>query len=260
MVTYWNNKPTAGYLWFWYAVPFKRMLSLRSGGGIIGLFAEKGSCWLGSENVVKASVGSTEENSSWNKRYSSKRRKRWFTQSSLKEIVNFIFNKFTQETRTQLSRLILHKEETPRKRINPKNWLQKELYHNISKNNILSFTKVKLTVGGWRLGFEHVSRISFYRSFFLVIIVEVTALTCRINKNNDTYWLSDPSWQTKVEWAVTQYRTRNTWNMTEASRCIYTLICPLSGPTTNHCAGNGLGHLRIVECPNVYIISLQLFS
>ena len=46
--------------------------------------------------------------------------------------------------------------------------------------------------------------------------------------------------------------------MTEASRCIYTLICPLAGPATNHCPGNGLGHLWIVECPNVHIISLQL--
>ena len=46
--------------------------------------------------------------------------------------------------------------------------------------------------------------------------------------------------------------------MTEASWCIYTLICPLTEPATNHCPGNGLGHLRIVECPNVYIISLQL--
>ena len=46
------------------------------------------------------------------------RRKRWSIRSSLKEIVNFVFNKFTQETwRTRLSRLILHKE-TPR-RINP---------------------------------------------------------------------------------------------------------------------------------------------
>ena len=33
--------PTAGYLWFWYAVPFKRKLSLRSGGGITGLLPTK---------------------------------------------------------------------------------------------------------------------------------------------------------------------------------------------------------------------------
>ena len=38
-------------------------LSLRSEDGIIGLFADKGSCWLGSKDVVKASVDSTEENS-----------------------------------------------------------------------------------------------------------------------------------------------------------------------------------------------------
>ena len=42
--------------------------------------------------------------------------------------------------------------------------------------------------------------------------------------------------------------------MNEASQCIYTLICPLTGAATNHC----LGHLWIVECPNVHIISLQL--
>ena len=41
IVTCWNNKPTAGYLWFWYAVPFKRKLSLRSGGSIIGLLPTK---------------------------------------------------------------------------------------------------------------------------------------------------------------------------------------------------------------------------
>ena len=46
--------------------------------------------------------------------------------------------------------------------------------------------------------------------------------------------------------------------MTEASQCICTLICPFTGPTTNHCQGNRLGHLRIVEYPNVHIISLQL--
>ena len=52
--------------------------------------------------------------------------------------------------------------------------------------------------------------------------------------------------------------TRNTWNITEASRCIYTLICPLTGPATNPCPGNGLGHLLIVKRPNDHIISLQL--
>ena len=83
--------------------------------------------------------------------------------SSLKEIVNSIFNKFTQETRrTRLSRLILHRE-TPRRRINPKN----ELWHKISKNGTLSITKVKLTLDSWRHGFEEVSRcISLYPSLF----------------------------------------------------------------------------------------------
>ena len=62
----------------------------------------------------------------------------------------------------------------------------------------------------------------------------------------------------KVEWAVTQYRTCDTRNMTEASWCIYTLICPLTGPATNHCPENELGHLWIAEHPNVHLISLQL--
>ena len=95
-------------------------------------------------------------------------RKRWTTWCSLKEIINFIFNKSTLETRrTHFSRLILYKKETPRIRINPKNWLQKELWHKIPKNGILSLTKVKLTVGGWRHCFMQVSRyISLYRSFF----------------------------------------------------------------------------------------------
>ena len=46
--------------------------------------------------------------------------------------------------------------------------------------------------------------------------------------------------------------------MTEASRCIYIVIYPLTGPAANPCAGNGLDHLWRVERPNVYIISLQL--
>ena len=46
--------------------------------------------------------------------------------------------------------------------------------------------------------------------------------------------------------------------MTEVSRCIYAVISPLNGPATNHCPENGLGHHRIVECPNVHRISLQL--
>ena len=110
--------------------------------------------------------------------------------------------------------------------------------------------------GGTSLKFRRRRRIK------IVIHVEVTALTCRINKNNNTYRLSGPSLhpagRQKVERAVTQYWTRNTWNMTEASRYICTLICPLTGPATNHCTGNGLGNLQIVERPNVHIISLQL--
>ena len=48
--------------------------------------------------------------------------------------------------------------------------------------------------------------------------------------------------------------------MTEWSQCIYTLLCPFTGPVTNHCARNGFGHLWIVEHPNVHITSLQLFT
>ena len=62
----------------------------------------------------------------------------------------------------------------------------------------------------------------------------------------------------EVEWMVTQYWTRDTRNMIEASQCIYALICPLTVPATSHFPGNGLGHLRIVECPNVHIISIPL--
>ena len=61
----------------------------------------------------------------------------------------------------------------------------------------------------------------------------------------------------KIKWAVTQYRTCNTWNMTEASWCIYTVIYSLTGPATNHCPEIGLSHLWIVERPNVHIISIQ---
>ena len=98
------------------------------------------------------------------------------------------------------------------------------------------------------------SCVVFLREFDIAL-VEVTALMCRIN-NNNTYRLSSPSWHLagwqKVEWAVIQCRTCNTWNITEASQCIYTLICPLTGPAINHYPGNGLGHLQIVEYPNVH--------
>ena len=124
IVICWNNKPTAGYLWFWYAASFKRKLSLCSGGGIIGLFCRQEKLLTESVDSVNASVEPIEENSSRNRNiFISRRMKRWFTRSSLKEIVNFVFNKSTQETRrTQSSRLILHKKEMPRRRRNPKNW------------------------------------------------------------------------------------------------------------------------------------------
>ena len=41
---------------------------------------------------------------------------------------------------------------------------------------------------------------------------------------------------------------------------IYILIYPFTGPATNHCPENGLGHLRIMECPDVHIISFQLIT
>ena len=115
-VTCLNNKPTAGYLWFWYAVPFKRKLSLRSRGRIIGLFCRQEKLIARSVDSVNASIDSTEENLSWNRKiFISRRRKRWSTWSSLKEIVNLVFNKSTGETRrTRLSKLILHKK-MPRK-------------------------------------------------------------------------------------------------------------------------------------------------
>ena len=53
-------------------------------------------------------------------------------------------------------------------------------------------------------------------------------------------------------------RSWDSWNLTEASQCKYTLICPLTGPATNLCPENGLGHLRIVEGPDVHVISPQL--
>ena len=171
------NKPTAGYLWFWYAAPFKRKLSLWCIGGNIGLFGRQRS-----ENVVKAYVGSTEENTSWKRKiFISKRRKRWSTRSSLKEIVTFVFNKSTQETRRiRLSRLILPKKETPRRRINPKNWLRKELWHKIPKKGILSLTKVKVIVGDWQHCFEQVRRyISLRPSFFWGVII-LSLLECKL--------------------------------------------------------------------------------
>ena len=83
---------------------------------------------------------STEENLSWNSKiFISRRRKWWCIQSSLKEIVNFVFNKSTQETRrTLLSKLILHKK-TPRKRTHPKKDFdikyQRMVFHHLQKLN-----------------------------------------------------------------------------------------------------------------------------
>ena len=111
---------------------------------------------------------------------------------------------------------------------------------------------------------DHLDELRTQSTLLILTIayVEVTALICRINKNNKTYQLSGPSQhptsRQKIEWVVTQYWTCNTWNMTEASQCIYTLIFPHTGPATNHCQGNGLGHFQIVERPYVFIISLQL--
>ena len=41
---------------------------------------------------------------------------------------------------------------------------------------------------------------------------------------------------------------------------IYILIYPFTGPATNHGPENGPNHLRIMESPNVHIISLQLVT
>ena len=73
-----------------------------------------------SVDSVNGSEDSTEENLSRNrKKFISRRKKQWSTRSSLKEIVNFVFNKSTQEIRrTRLSRLILQKKETPKKEKN----------------------------------------------------------------------------------------------------------------------------------------------
>ena len=59
-----------------------------------------------------------------------------------------------------------------------------------------------------------------------------------------------------LAWA--KYETRYTWNMTEESQYTYTLICPLTGPAANHCAGTGNGHLRKIEYPNVHEFPFQL--
>ena len=45
-------------LWFWYAVPFKRKLNLRSGGGIIGLFCRQKKQLARSVDFINASVDS----------------------------------------------------------------------------------------------------------------------------------------------------------------------------------------------------------
>ena len=167
------------------------MLSPSKESWVLGLkavlldFCRQKKLLVESENVVKASVGSTEENSCWNKRYSSKRRKRWSTRSSLKEIVNFVFNKSTQETRILFSRLILHKKETTRRRINPKNWLQNELWHKIPKKGILTLTKVKLIVGSWQHCFEQVRGCNSLYPYLVVTWMYVIFVTL-----NSMFWTS----------------------------------------------------------------------
>ena len=72
-------------------------------------FADKQSCWPGQKMWLKPPSAQQEKIQVETKIFISKRRKRWLNRSSLKEIVNFVFNKSTQETRrTRLSRLILH--------------------------------------------------------------------------------------------------------------------------------------------------------
>ena len=75
-----------------------------------------------SVDSVNASESSREENSSWNRKiFISRRKKRWFTWSLLEEIVNFVFNKSTQETRrTQLSRLFYKRRRRQEKQNKPK--------------------------------------------------------------------------------------------------------------------------------------------
>ena len=142
--------------------------------------------------MVKASVGSTEENSSWNERYSSKRRRRkqWSTWSSHKQIVNLIFTKSAQETRrTQLSRLILQKTETPRRRINLKNWLLNGLKPKIPKEGILSLTKVELTIGGWQSVIVFLFTLLFFCLFIILSLVEykLFLFPCVFDKHREKY-------------------------------------------------------------------------
>ena len=70
------------------------------------------------------------------------------------------------------------------------------------------------------------------------------------NKSNNTYQFNSLIWQAKIKWLVTY----------EASQCIHSLIYPFTGPATNHCPENGLGHLRAMEYPNVHIISPQVVA
>ena len=68
IVTCWNNKPTASYMWFWYTVPFKRKLS-KVWRRYYWTFYRQMKLLVGSEDLVKPFVGSTEEHLSWNERY-----------------------------------------------------------------------------------------------------------------------------------------------------------------------------------------------
>ena len=138
------------------------MLNVRFGGRIIGHFLP-----------TREAVGSVRRFGKCLRRlnwrtFISRRSKRWSTRSSLKEIVNFVFNKSTQETRrTRLPRLILQKK-TLRKTKQPLKMGLKKLWHKIPKKGILLSTRVKLTIGGWQHCFVQVSRYIFYNltSFF----------------------------------------------------------------------------------------------
>ena len=80
--------------------PSKKKLSLRFRGGIIGLVPTKKDV----DQVRK-----------YGKRFRRLNRRKF----ELKWKDNFVFNKSTEKTRIRLSRLILHKKETPKKRIDP---------------------------------------------------------------------------------------------------------------------------------------------
>ena len=113
-----------------------------------------------SVDSVNISADSTEENSNWNRKiFISSRRKQWSIRCTHKEIVKFVFNKLTQETKTRLSMLIIHWKETLGKEQSPKMGFKKILYIKYQR---MVYIYIYILVCRWVAALLHASQSLFF--------------------------------------------------------------------------------------------------